>query len=195
MDNKERIFIDYTEQFSLIGEYVVGFEQVVDHIRFTLNLLFRLKGLENWNMSEIVFNQRQFTAEPLISCFESIVNELFKENKDCNDILKDTSEFRKKFTNQIAFRNELLHGTFHFGKYVEVISDKPIDYDFYKNDFNVTKGVPNKEGSRIKQVLTEKNEIINNIELINMIIKDLWSLRNKIIINLVKSKSPSDLNS
>lgn len=186
--SEKYIRIDNTDKYALIGEYVVVFELIVFQIRLSLSVLFQLQGLKTWKMSEIVFGQKQFTAEPLVSCFESIANELLKPIKEKNinksfeitpeELSNLISSFRKKFSNQISVRNDLLHGTYlipdlHQG---EELNDKILE------DLHVFKDSPDKKGARRKIVSETKQDIIKHINELN----DIYEQFLKLKINLFK---------
>lgn len=171
---------NWNEKYSMIGKYVVSFEETVNQLRFTLQLMLQQQGLKTWKIGEIIFEQKQFTAEPLISCFESIANEILKQEDSSKEILKKISEFRKKFSNAIVTRNDLLHGTYHFGENSKFIGEISEDY------FHVTKGSPNKEGARKKQVASTNNDIKKFLDELDQIRSDFWDLRYKLLICLDK---------
>ena len=172
----------WKEQYSLIGKYVVDFEDIVHQIRFTLSCMFQLQGLKSWKISEIVFSQKQFTAEPLISCFESIANELLKSDVDAKQILMQISDFRKKFSDQISVRNDFLHGTYHFGENTIFVGDGAIGQDY----FYVTKGSPTKNGARRKEVATKNEDIIRHLDELKILRDEFWLLRGKLINQICK---------
>lgn len=117
---------DWTNHYASIGEYVVEFENIVENIRFQLSGIFQIRGLKDWNLSEIVFGQKQFTAEPLITCFESISYELLRNKPESKVLLESKTNFKNRFKEQVAFRNDLLHSFYLIGSKFVTISHDPI---------------------------------------------------------------------
>lgn len=192
MNNNLEFKIDTTEQYYLIGRYVVDFEHIVFQIRFTLSILFQMQGLKTFEMANIVFGQKQFTAEPLISCFESISNELLKsideeeaKNKiglTPKELSNLISQFRNKFSKQITVRNDILHGT-HFISDTFIVDNKDkIDYD----NLYIFKDSPNKYGARRITVAEKKQDIILHLKDLNKLYDEFNQLKVK-LFNLVSS--------
>jgi len=156
---------DWTPHYACIGEYVVQFEEIVGKIRFALSTIFQYQGLKDSRLSEIVFGQKQFTADPLIVCYESICNELFKEKEKAQEILKSISSFKNRFSKQIGVRNDLLHSRYFIGPHVVYFSEQP----FPSTQMPVIKDSPKRTGAR-------KKEVVDSVEDVNVHIKELKEL-------------------
>lgn len=181
MHNKSEETSLWNDQYSMIGKFVVTFEETVNLIRFTLQLILQQQGLKTFSLSAIIFEQKQFTAEPLISCFESITNEILKQKDESKDILKRISDFRKKFSKIIIIRNDLLHGTYHFGEnHLFIGGEIPDDY------FGITKGSPNKEGARKKQIANKKEDVEKYLEELKKVRNEFWNLKFELLRHLYK---------
>lgn len=170
--------IDWTKYYACIGEYVAEFENIVNDLRFTSSALFQMRGLKDWKLSEIVFGQKQFTADPLVSCFESLCNELFKDQMEAAQILKSISSFKSKFSKQIGVRNDLLHSTYLIGAGTITISDNPEPL----TDLRVIKNSPTKKGARIKEVAKTIEDIQKNIHDLKELRKLFGTIRVDIIV-------------
>lgn len=170
--------IDMTEQFSLIGKYVVSFEHIVEMIRFSLSVMFQIQGLKIWDMSKIVFSQRQFTAEPLIACFEHITFQVLRSEENSKDLIDQIDKFGKDFRKQINVRNDFLHGTYWLSDNFYVPNE---DY-ILEDDFYVTKGAPSKKGADLKIVASKKEDIIKHLESLNNLSINIMELTRKVYI-------------
>lgn len=180
-DGEER---DLTTQYSSIGEYVVDFEFLVNLIRFQCSAILQRRGLTDWNLSEIIFGQKQFTADPLINCFESLCNELLKNHSGSEEIRSEIASFRIQFAKQISFRNDLLHSTHLYGKNIVEISEreKPSELSIIKNS-------PTKTGHRIKEVASSIDHVEKNITEINELKKRFMDLTSNLVIFMLQKNS------
>ncbi len=172
---------NWTEHYAVIGKYVTEFEKLVNEIRFESSVLFQLRGLKDWTLSSIVFGQRMFTANPLITCFESLCNELFPENKD---LLNKLSKFSNAFKKQIENRNDLLHSTYLIGDHMIFIGDKKRD----PKQLEVLKNSPTKKGNRIKRVVNSIQDIENHIEELSIIEKEFRGITSGILNYMYEKK-------
>jgi hypothetical protein len=169
--------IDWTNQYASIGEFVVEFERLVDKIRFWCSVLFQIRGLKDWELSELVFGQRYFTSDPLITCFISLCNVTLKGKEGTEEINRKIEEFQTKFRNQISKRNELLHATYHIGKHTIEVTDK----DVY-TEMLAIKNSPNKNGSNKKVVANSIEDIKKHIEVLHILNQDFLKLTAGIAI-------------
>jgi len=87
---------DWTAQYAAIGRFIVEFEWICWHIRFSAVSILQAYGLKKWPLGEIIFNQRVFTGDPLFSCYVSMVEEsLDSQNPLIPELEKIYSDFQK----------------------------------------------------------------------------------------------------
>lgn len=174
--------IDLTEKYALIGRFVVNFENIVQEIRFTLSAIFQIQGLKTWDISKVVFSQKQFTADPLISCLESICYQILKDDADSKELLKSISEFKKRFIKQVEMRNDLLHSTFYLGESENIVSSDIIP----ENEFYVTKHTAKKEGAVLKIVAETTDDIKKHLDDLDALYEEIFKLKFRIFKTVQK---------
>src|SRR3546814_14311391 len=64
--------IVHLRQYAAVGQFVASFEWCCWRLRHYSCAILQANGLSDFNLAEIIFNQRVFTAEPLFSCFARI---------------------------------------------------------------------------------------------------------------------------
>jgi hypothetical protein len=75
----------------------------------------QIRGLSDFKLAQIIFGQKQFTADPLISTFESMCNQTLKVFDNSKEFLKNLISFRNQFKKQVQYRNDLLHMNYFGG--------------------------------------------------------------------------------
>ncbi len=175
--------VDWTKQYAIVGEYVVQFEQIVERIRFGLSAIFQIRGLADWRLSEIAFGQKQFTADPLITCYQSICNELLKNISDSEDILENVKGFKNNFSKQIQFRNDLLHSYYPIGSNTITISDNP-----NPPGLKVIKTSPTSKGARKKEVANSIEDVKKHIIQLEKLNSEFMKVDSSITIFLFNNK-------
>src|SRR3546814_875736 len=101
--------IVHLRQYAAVGQFDASFEWCCWRLRHYSCAILQAKGLSDFNLAEIIFNQRVFTAEPLFSCFASIATHATSCDKE---ILGKIVHLRKRFNAMVKQRNDLLHGTY-----------------------------------------------------------------------------------
>lgn len=157
---------DVTYKYALVGKFVAEFEQMVSLLRFGCGLILQSRGLKDFQLNDIIFGQKLFTADPLIGIYESFCNELLKSDEENKALLKEITKFSADFRKIIEFRNNLLHG----------------EHRYHSNemDMMVIKKTPDKHGHRIKNIVSSDNDLINNLEELALLQKNFISLLGKV---------------
>lgn len=140
----------HLRQYSAVGQFVSAFEWCCWRLRFYSAAILQTKGLRDFGLAEIIFNQRIFTAEPLVSCFISLTSHATAKDPE---VQKKTDALKSRFSELVKKRNELLHGTYMLG----------VDQDGAPTDFLVEKQTPDKYGTRTLAVVSSENEMTNLI--------------------------------
>lgn len=169
---------DWTTQYAAIGQFVVEFEWICWHLRHYACILLQIHGMRNWALSEIVFNQRSFTAEPLFSCYASMVAECI----ECDHkLIKELEGLRKEFQDLCKVRNDLLHATYLIGADVCEITDreKPIEV-------HVEKRTPDKRGARVKSLARTIDEQYEYVDIAIATKEHFKSFLPQVIVELVR---------
>ncbi|MFD2518260.1 hypothetical protein [Salinimicrobium flavum] len=169
--------VDWTKHYASIGQYVAEFEEIVHNIRFWSCAIFQTRGLKNWKLAEITFSQKQFTADPLINCYESLCNEILKNQENSKGLVKEISNFRNKFSKQVSVRNDLLHSRYLIGADVIELSDNPQPEN---NRFRVYKLSPDKRGARRKEVVQFVKDVENHISELRVLNEEFKEIAIKV---------------
>ncbi|WP_332021810.1 hypothetical protein [Kaistella sp.] len=64
---------DVMYKYALVGKFVGEFEQMVSLLRFRCGLILQSRGLKDFQLNDIIFGQKLFTADPLIGIYESFL--------------------------------------------------------------------------------------------------------------------------
>jgi hypothetical protein len=140
---------DWPKYFTALGEFVVNFENIVFDIRQDSVYLLKYGGLKDPIMGAIVFGQKQFTAEPILSCYVSLIYHVIGHKKGKEELLEKLNCFRTEFSKIIEVRNNILHAT-HF--YVESINFLE-PRDSKRQEFKAFKPSPKKTGYHIEKTV------------------------------------------
>jgi len=101
---------DTKNLYRSIGKFIVKFEQICFVIEQNLVFLIHGQGLQNQKVSQILLSG--YTAEPLRSLYESLVNELIPLDDSGTDIFKNGLV---RFQKLISHRNDIVHSTWLIG--------------------------------------------------------------------------------
>lgn len=161
------------EKFALIGAFVYHFEFIVMSIRHNCRIALGPTNTERGKMIEIIFSQKLWSAEPLISTFVSIANESLSKYDDPakKEKLRELAEFKNRFVKLVEFRNELLHGE-HW-------------YDFEINDrMLVLKGSQTKKGHAVKEVVSNITDLEEKVKAVEQLSSEVIVLFGQIISHM-----------
>lgn len=151
MDKK--IDEDWGSYYSVLGEFVVNFENIVFAIREDCSFLLKSKGLADSVLGDIVFGQKYLTAEPLVSCYVTMVNRIIEHTIGKEAIIKRLVQFSKKVKSLIEARNDIVHSTHFFVESINIVGPQKIE-----TEFKAYKPSPRKTGYHLKK--TTRPQII-----------------------------------
>ena len=157
---------DLMYKHSLVGKFVSDFEQMVSLLRLGCGLILQSRGLKDFQLNNIIFGQKLFTADPLIGIYESFCNELLKDNEEKRALLKEINKFSVDFRKVVEFRNNLLHGEHR--------------YYAHEMEMNVIKKTPDKLGNRIKTIVSSVDDMKDKLEEVDRLLKKYISLINQV---------------
>src|SRR5690606_13673222 len=115
---------DWRPYYTVLGEFVVDFENIVFTIREDCTFLLKSKGLKDSTLGNIIFGQKYLTADPIISCYITMVNHIIKHTEGQETISNRLDQFRNKFTSLIVARNDIVHSTHFFVESLDIESLK-----------------------------------------------------------------------
>jgi hypothetical protein len=130
------------EQYATLGEFVEGFELMVDEARSSCVLLIGRNTFEK-PLAEIAFHHGAMTAKPLFEIMRAMIGELLKDTDNASD--KERAVFSgvllqiaKEYSDLTNMRNNLLHGTWFVG-YIGHEEDNLTAKEFYVRKHTSTK--------------------------------------------------------
>ena len=128
------------EQYETLGEFVEGFELMVDEVRSSCILLIGRNTFEK-PLAEIAFHHGAMTAKPLFEIMRAMIGELTKDpdNADAKERAVFTgvlSQIAKEYSDLTNMRNNLLHGTWFVG---HIAHDDITAKEFYVRKHTSTK--------------------------------------------------------
>jgi len=144
---------DWEPYYSVLGEFVVNFENIVYAIREDCSFLLESKGLTDAVLGDIVFGQKYLTAEPLVSCYVTMVNHIIKHTSGKEKISKRLDLFRNKLSSLIEARNDIVHSTHFFVESINIVGPLKLE-----TEFKAFKPSPRKTGYHLKK--TPRPQII-----------------------------------
>lgn len=145
MDNK--VDEDWGPYYSVLGEFVVNFENIVFAIREDCSFLLESKGLTDSVLGDIVLGQKYLTAEPLVSCYVTMVNHIIKHTNGKETISKRLDQFRNKLSSLIEARNDIVHSTHFFVESINIVGPPKVE-----TEFKAYKPSPKKTGYHLKKI-------------------------------------------
>jgi hypothetical protein len=144
---------DWGPYYLVLGEFVVDFENIVFAIREDCSYLLRAKGLTDSVIGDIIFGQKYLTAEPLVSCYVTMVNHIIKHADNKEAICKRLDKFRNKLSSLIEARNDIVHSTHFFVESINIVGPPK-----FETEFKAYKPSPKKTGYHLKK--TPRTQII-----------------------------------
>lgn len=151
--NKVMTDNDWPEYYRVLGEFVVNFENVVFSVRQDSTFLLKANGLKDEMIGEIIFGQKFFTADPLMSCYVTIVSHTIKRTGGNTTLIKRLDDFKKKFSKLIESRNDIVHSAHFFVESINIVGPPQT-----VTDFKAFKPSPKKTGYELKR--TPRPQII-----------------------------------
>lgn len=174
---------DWPEYYSVLGEFVVNFENIVFDIKQDCSFILKSKGLKDEILGEIIFGQRFFTAEPIVSCYVTMVHHIVKHANEKEKITKQLNDIRTKFSKLIEVRNGILHSTHFFVESIVIVGPPTL-----RNEFKAYKPSPKKTGYDLKktprpQIIEFTKQLKELRKLLKVFIEELhkFMIANKII--------------
>jgi hypothetical protein len=151
-------------QNALIGEFLIGFEQICAAIRFTiLNVLFPNYSEVQNNNVEILLTD--LTGYPLIKKLEALIQYNYSEEKDLLTLNKKLSDV---FCKMNGLRNSIIHGS-------KLIGWKSFSGDLSSETLLL-------KHSKIVKSGFDRNSMIINISEIRKLIKQIQLLGNAYLL-------------
>jgi hypothetical protein len=138
--------LTHLRQFAAVGQFVSSFEWCCWRLRHYSASILQAKGLRDFPLAEVIFNQRIFTADPLFSCYASMASHATDRNPE---VIAQIESVRPRFTSLVKKRNDLLHGTYMIG----------VDQDGRATEMLVEKQTPDKYGPRTIAVVSSESEM------------------------------------
>lgn len=154
-------------KYALIGSFVYHFEFVVARIRSGCAfILGRGDTLQNRGIA-IVFSQKLWSAEPLISVFESLVNDGLKDNpnNETKALLIRFTKFRNEFTKMVEFRNQLLHGEHLYDESVGML---------------IIKNAQSRKGFEVRTIVENEEDLKEKIKKLHELAEESLQLTIKL---------------
>lgn len=161
---------DWTEPYSLVGEFIANFEWICWSLRQDAQGILQWYGLNNWQLSEILLNQRAFTAEPLFECYASMVAQVCDEDSEA---VRNCSAVRAKFKRLVRIRNDIVHGSHLYGPTVVTVSGESTQ----RPDVRIEKRNPDAKGARTTQVVESVEQLRRHIAFAKLVRAEVgrWS--------------------
>ena len=186
--SEEQNEIDWTSYYTLLGEFVVDFENIIYLIRGNCCSLVNGKGLKDSSLAKAIFGQKTFTAGPLLNCYVTIVTEVVKYANGNETVLNRLTKFKNEFTKLIESRNDILHSTHVSVENIALVGK--VDNETEKKFFRAIKPSPNKTGYSEKRTheaeIREYTDQLKELYIeFNSFVKDLnvFLKTNKLIGN------------
>lgn len=151
----EEIFTDINiqKQYSLIGEFVVRFEDINDWFKFLIpRIIFPINqsDLQLRNINSLTEN---ITAKPLRTKLDSLISDNFPDYPRLSEL---NNKLSSKIVNLPEIRNTIVHGSYRLGW-------KDFDGNLSGNTLSIQHSKTTKQGfeKRSKIISTEKLENLN----------------------------------
>jgi len=157
--DKELSEEDWDQYYTVLGKFIVNFENIVFDIREDSSFLVQSMGLKDAILGQIIFGQKSFTAEPLISCYVTIVNHIVNNIKEKDKerekkiLIEMLNDLKTKFSKLVEVRNDIVHSTHFFVESIVIVGPLRLH-----KDFKAYKPSPKKTGYHLKKTL--RTEII-----------------------------------
>jgi len=179
--NENKTEDDWPDYYKVLGEFIVNFENITYALREDSSFLLTAKGLKDEILPQIIFGQRFFTAEPLLSSYVAIVNHLLKNIPESKPLSNRLDDFRKRFIKLIQSRNDIVHSTHFFVESINVIG--PIRT---VTDFKAFKPNPKLTGYNLKRTL--RSEIVEYSKLLKELKKEFKLFKEDLHKHLLNNK-------
>ncbi len=140
-------------QYAALGKFIQEFSQICHTLRISFSHLIQGEGLKDFQVGQIIINNKVITAAPLLEIMEALVGYLKKDDAIGLEIFSHT---KVRFRSLIEKRNEITHGSWFIGQQnAEEKDSSEISAHILKT---------NKKGIKVKTILKSEQEILTLVE-------------------------------
>lgn len=146
--------INIQKQYSLIGEFVVRFEDINDWIKFLIPRIIFPSEQSDLQLRNINSLTENITAKPLRTKLDSLIADNFPNYPRLSEL---NNKLSSKIVDLPEIRNTIVHGSYRLGW-------KDFDGNLSSNTLSIQHSKTTKKGfeKRLKIISTEKLENLNN---------------------------------